>query len=142
MISKRDRTIIRELASESARIAALPDQEKTRRLWRRLNALDPVRPMVMIDQVCWNELEVDTELSLHCEDTECRAWEQKLRRQLYQWKHFRVDMVVESTADVPMAVHNSGFGIEVRGGGGPREAASLADRARSPGDRTAAFRSA
>jgi hypothetical protein len=114
MIGKRDRTIIRDLASEAAAVAALPDQEKTRRLWRRLNALDPVRPMVMIDQVCWHELEVDKDLALACGDPDCRAWEQKLRRQLYQWKHFRVDMVVESTLDVPMAVRNSGFGIEVR----------------------------
>jgi hypothetical protein len=114
MISKRDRNIIRGLASEAAAVAALPDQEKTRRLWRRLNALDPVRPMVMIDQVCWHELEVDKDLALVCEDPDCRAWEQKLRRQLYQWKHFRVDMVVEPMVDVALSIRNSGFGIEVR----------------------------
>jgi hypothetical protein len=51
--------MIRELASRVAEIAALPVQEETRALWRRLNARDPVRPMVMIDQVCWNEMNID-----------------------------------------------------------------------------------
>jgi len=44
------------LAEKQAEVAALPIQEAKRALWRKLNALQPVRPMVMIDQVCWNEM--------------------------------------------------------------------------------------
>jgi len=66
----KDRSIIRELAARAAEVAALPVQEEKRRLWRRLNSLDPVRPMVMIDQVCWNEMEVHSELALQCADPE------------------------------------------------------------------------
>ena len=32
--------------------------------------------MVMIDQVCWNEMNVDDELTLHCADAECRGYEE------------------------------------------------------------------
>ena len=67
--------------------------------------------MVMIDQVCWNEMNVNEELTLRCEDPECRGYEDFLRRTLYQWRHFPVDMVVEPFLRVPKAVHNSGFGI-------------------------------
>ena len=64
MPSRKDAAIVRELAARAAEIAALPVQEEKRALWRRLNALKPARPMVMIDQVCWNEMNVGDELTL------------------------------------------------------------------------------
>lgn len=113
MASKQDRKIVRELAARTAEIAALPVQEEKRRLWRGLNAREAERPMVMIDQVCWNEMNVDDELTLRCADPECRDYEERLRRILFQWKHFPVDMVVEPFLQVPKAIKNTGFGIEV-----------------------------
>lgn len=111
MIDEHDRNIIRQLASEVAEIAALPIHEEKRGLWRKLNGLKPVRPMVMIDQVCWNEMNVDDQLTLRCSDEECRNYEGQLRRTLYQWRHFPVDMVVEPFIRVPKAVSNTGFGF-------------------------------
>jgi hypothetical protein len=67
--------------------------------------------MVMIDQVCWNEMEVDRELALGCAEAECRGYEEELRRTLFQWKHFPVDMVVEPFVRVPLAIRNTGLGI-------------------------------
>ena len=113
MIDKNDLTVIRALAARTAEIAALPVQEEKRRLWRSLNALQPERPMVMIDQVCWNEMKVDDELTLRCNDPDCRYYEEILRRTLFQWDHFPVDMVVEPFVRVPMAINNTGFGIDV-----------------------------
>jgi len=83
-------------------------------LWRKLNARTPVRPLVMIDQVCWNEMNIGDELTLRCVEPECRGYEEYLRRTLYQWKHFPVDMVVEPFIRVPKAIHNTGFGISVQ----------------------------
>jgi hypothetical protein len=114
MINQTDIAIIRPLAACVAEIAALSVQAEKRRLWRQLNALRPTRPMVMIDQVCWNEMAIDDELSLHCTDPECRGYEEFLRRTLYQWKYFPVDMVVESFIRVPKAINNTGFGIDVQ----------------------------
>lgn len=114
MPSREDAAILRDLAVRMAEIAALPVQEEKRRLWRNLNARAPVRPMVMIDQVCWNELSELEELALRCTDAECRGYEEYLRRTLYQWDHFAVDMVVEPFINVPKAIRNTGFGIEVQ----------------------------
>ncbi len=114
MVSTKDTGIIRELAAHVAEIAALPVQDEKRALWRSLNALKPKRPMVMIDQVCWNEMDIGDELTLRCTDPECREYEARLRRTLYQWKHFPVDMVVEPFVRVDKAVQNSGFGIQVQ----------------------------
>ena len=113
MISKKDQAILHDLAVRVGEIAALPVQDEKRRLWRKLNALKPERPMVMIDQVCWNEMQVGDELILQCSDPECREYEDKLRKILFQWMHFPVDMVVDPFIRVPMAIENTGFGIEV-----------------------------
>jgi hypothetical protein len=111
MVQKADLLLIRDLAAQVAEAAALPVQEEKRRLWRRLNALQPERPMVMIDQVCWHEMNVDDELTLRCSEPECQAYEQFLRRTLFQWRHFPVDMVVEDFIRVPKAIYNSEFGV-------------------------------
>ena len=114
MITASDAAIVRELAKRVSDIAALPVQDQKRDMWRKLNARTPVRPMVMIDNVPWNEMNVDDELTLRCADDECRAYEEQLRRTLYQWDHFSVDRVVEPYMCVPKAIHNSGFGIDVQ----------------------------
>ena len=113
MITRQDVAIVRELAARVSEIAALPVQDEKRALWRKLNALRPERPMVMIDQVCWNEMHLGDELTLRCADPECRAYEEQLRRILYQWKHFPVDMVVEPFVHVPKAICGIGFGVTV-----------------------------
>jgi hypothetical protein len=112
--NQQDIAVIRELAARVAEIAALPVQEEKRALWRKLNSLRPQRPMVMIDQVCWHELDTDGELKLRCADAECREYEQRLRRVLYQWKHFQVDMVVDPFIRVHKAIRNTGFGVAVQ----------------------------
>ena len=50
-VSAKDRGILRGLAEEVSEIAALPVQQETIALWKQMNSLKPVRPMVMIDQV-------------------------------------------------------------------------------------------
>jgi hypothetical protein len=121
MPNTHDKNIISSLAAEVAEIAALPVQEQKRELWRKLNGLKPDRPMVMIDQVCWNEMKVDDELTLRCEDPECRGYEGFLRMTLYQWKHFPVDMVVEPFVRVPKAIACTGIGV------GPKEQVAVTD---------------
>ena len=111
---EKDRDILRGLAGQLGEIASLPVQEEKRRLWRALNGLRPERPMVSIDQVCWNEMNIDGKLTLLCGNGECRAYEQTLRRLLLQWEYFPVDMVVDPFIRVPKAVSSSGFGISVK----------------------------
>ena len=80
MYTYNDKQILRELAKQITEIAGLPVQEETRSLWRSLNGLKPKRPMLMIDQVCWNEMNFDDELTLRCEDPECQEYEKKIRK--------------------------------------------------------------
>lgn len=46
---KKDKVILKGLARQIAEIAAQPVQQVTKNLWKALNRLQPVRPMVIID---------------------------------------------------------------------------------------------
>jgi len=112
-IMKQDIAIIRELAKQVAEAAASPRQEERRRLWRGLNGLRPERPMVMIDQVCWHEMNVNDELTLLCQDKEMRAHELALRKILYQSRYFPVDFVVEDFINVDKAITGTKFDMKI-----------------------------
>jgi hypothetical protein len=112
-ISTKDRDILRGLGEQVAEIAALPVQQETISLWKALNGLKPLRPMVTIDQVCWHEMDVGCELALQTEDEFCRGIETALRRTIYSWKHMPVDMVVEPVVEIPKVIHGDGFAVDV-----------------------------
>ena len=108
-----DLTVLRALAREIAEDAALPVQQERIRQWKALNALRPERPMVMVDQVPWDEMDVDGELTLRSEDPFHRRLETGLRRQLYGWRHMRADMVVLPVIVIPKVVGHDGFGVAI-----------------------------
>ena len=107
----RDKAVLRALAGEVAEIAALPVHEEKAALWRRLNDLDSARPMVWVNEICWNEMNVDDELTLQTEHPWARDQERDLRRTLYQWRHLPGDMVVNDFLACPLAIHSTDFGI-------------------------------
>lgn len=106
--------IVRELARKVAEIASLPIHQKTIALWKANNAKKPVRPMVMIDQIPWHEMDVDGELEPQCNDAFLRKLEIQLRRILYRWKHMPVDFVIEPTIRIPKTIRSTGFGFDCK----------------------------
>jgi hypothetical protein len=111
--SKADCEVLRELGRHVAEIAALPRQQETIQLWKALNGLKPVRPMVMIDQIPWHEMNVDDELTLRCQDAGARKLEDSLRQVLYRWKHMPADFVVPGYVVAPRAIGGLDFGVRV-----------------------------
>lgn len=109
-----DRDILRSLAGRVAGIAALPIQEEKAALYRALNGLRPIRPVVLIDELPWNQLNGDGELTLGCQDPFFRGVEQRLRRLLWQWKHCPADMLVEPFYRLGRTVRSCPIGPEVR----------------------------
>ena len=92
---KNDIEILRELGRQKAEIGKLAVQEEKAGLWRKLNHLEPTRPLVIICQIPWNEFQGIEELALKCQDKSLQNIECDLRRELYQWRHFPCDMLVE-----------------------------------------------
>jgi len=110
----KEKEILRNLAKKVAEISQLPIQNKTLKAWKGLNSLKPERPMFMIDQLPWGELNRDGELNLECEDWLMRHFEWQLRETLYRWKYIQDDRVVENKIRVPKAISNTGFGLGVK----------------------------
>ena len=110
-LTQSDKDMLRRLAEEVAEIASLPVQRENAALWQRLNDLDSARPMVWINEICWNEMNVDNELTLKTRHPWARDQETELRRTIYQWKHLRGDMVVSDFLACPLAIHSTDFGI-------------------------------
>ena len=113
MLRKEDIQVLRELASEYAAVAALPVQQEKKRLWLKLNHLEMERPLLTIDQIPWNEMDVDGSLVCRVEDPYWRNVEKEMRRTLYKFRHMPADMVVNPYVCLPRPIHNSGWGIDV-----------------------------
>jgi hypothetical protein len=111
VLTQKDRDTLRRLASDVAEIAALPVHKEKARLWQKLNDLQPERPMVWINEICWNEMNVNHELTLTSEHPWARDQERDLRQTLYQWRHLPGDMIVNDYLASPLLFHSTDFGI-------------------------------
>ena len=110
-IPERDKTILRRLAEKVAEIADLPVQREKAEMWRRLNQLEPVKPMIWINEIPWHEMDVNGELEIRSTHPFARGLEAQLRRTIYQWEHMPGDMVVERKIYSPLVIRDTGFGI-------------------------------
>lgn len=108
---RRDAQILQELAERYAEVAADPVNETRRTLWKKLNGLHDCRPMIMIDQLPWHELNIDGSLRLQCIDEDARIIERSLRRQLYQAKYFPADKVFEPYVELPKVIKGYHHGV-------------------------------
>jgi hypothetical protein len=79
-------------------------------MWRKLNRLEPVRPLVWINEVCWEEMGEEAQPTL--EDPVLRAAEGRMRRTLVQWHNFPADMIVSDWMPSPMVIGDDGLGLE------------------------------
>ncbi len=109
-ISPKDKDILRKLGWQYMEIAQMPVHREKLELWKALNRCRMQRPMVCIDQVPWNEIR-DEELVCQVEDPFFMHIELELRRKIYMWKHFPVDMVFEPCITIPKIVGNTGYGL-------------------------------
>jgi hypothetical protein len=109
---RRDFEALRRLADEYAEICAKPFNAEYKRLWYKLNGLKAERPMYIIDELPWHELNADGELTLVCEDRVCRMIEQDLRQLLYRYRHLHDDFVFEPYYYMPKKITGCAFALE------------------------------
>ena len=114
MLDQKEIEVLRELAKKYMSYATLDIQSEKRKLWYSLNRLNMQKPMVLIDQIPWNEL-ARADLSLKCviKNDYWRLIEDILRTSIYKWEHFPVDMVLPPYIRMPRPIINTGYGLEV-----------------------------
>ena len=111
---KNDIRILRELANKYALIAFDDHQKEMYHLHASTNDLSPIRPVVLIHELPWHELNVDGSLTLQCEDEDFRRVEQHLRRTIFQWTYFPADMLVQPYLSIEKVIESTGIGVEVK----------------------------
>ena len=107
-----DKEILAKLAHEYAQAAHECDHDYLSALYKGVNDLHMQRPIVLIDEVPWHEMNFDGSLTVQCEDPYLRSVETSMRRTLYQWKYFRADMIVAPFIGVSKVVEDSGVGVD------------------------------
>lgn len=110
-LKEQEKTVLKELGDDLAKISSLPVHKEKARLWTRLNDLDSERPMVWINEIPWHEMNYNDELTLRTDHPWARELETRLRRTIYQWRHMPADMVVSDFIECPLVIHSTDFGI-------------------------------
>ena len=108
--SQREKDVLRRLAEKKAEIAALPVHARKREMWTRMNRLEVAKPMLWMNERPWHEMGIDK--LCECVNEFARFVERKLRKEIYQWERMSLDNVVENWIECPLAVSDTGFGIE------------------------------
>lgn len=111
---RNDIKILRNLANQYAQIAFSEHQKEVYHLHASVNDLHPVRPIVLIDEIPWNELNFDGSLTLECQDNDFRNLERELRRVIFQWKYFPADMLVKPYLSIEKKIDSTGIGLTVQ----------------------------
>jgi len=111
-LSANDLNTLRTLAGEYAAIAHQDVMAERMDRYYRLNDLEQVRPILLINEVPWTEIRDDF-LECICAP-ELRGLESRLRTTIYQHRHFPVDHIVPSTFRVGKRSRNSGIGLEIK----------------------------
>lgn len=109
----QDEIILRKLAREYAIAAADERNFENRRLHTAVNDLKMIRPVVLISEIPFHELNFDGSLTLQCQDPVLRSAEEFLRKQLFQWKYFPADMILAPYFPVQKIMHSTGNGWTV-----------------------------
>ena len=111
--TKEEIEILRDLGRQTMEIAMSDEMVVKKELWRRVNDLESDRPVAAAYSLPWGEMNYNDELSLRCINPFLREIETELRRQLYQYRHMPMDMVVEPFLRSKVYYTDSGYGVEV-----------------------------
>ena len=109
-----DNQILRALAREYYELSKEERNTERRKLHTAVNDLKMIRPVVMIDELPWNEMNINDELTVKCENPFLHGTEWFLRSNIYKYKHMPADMFLRPYIPVSKVVHSTGNGVSVQ----------------------------
>ncbi len=113
MTSKNDMQVLRALAYQYFEISSSQKNRDNINLHKAVNDLEMERPVVLIDELPWSEMNINEELTLVCSDRYLRSVEWFLRSNIYKNKYLPADMIVSPFIPVQKIINSSGIGISV-----------------------------
>ena len=110
IVNQRDKAILRELAGRIAEIGSDPVMDERRGLWKKLNALDMERPLIMVET--WGVIDEIIPLdTLTCEGQWARDMERGLRDKVFWYEHLHDDVVIEPRITYGNCVRSTDLGV-------------------------------
>jgi len=102
MLDSIERDHLRKLARKLKKIADRHLWVEKADLWRRMNSLQKVRPLVLcaIPEEAWHELIPASDLRI--DDNLFSAYEWELKKRIYRWEHIGDDEVITDRLYVPI----------------------------------------
>jgi hypothetical protein len=102
MLDPKERDHLRKLARKLKKIADSHLWVEKADLWRRMNSLQKVRPLVLcaIPEEAWHEIIPASDL--HVDDNLFSGYEWELKKRIYRWEHIGDDEVITDRLYVPI----------------------------------------
>ncbi len=110
-VSAKDREVLRKLGARIAEIGNTTVMNERRSLWKKLNALEAQRPMLLCELSEITD-EIVPPHSLKCEGEWAKAMERRLRSQIYHFENVGDDFVIEPRITYGYKVKIGNFGFE------------------------------
>lgn len=110
----RDVEVLRKLAYEYLCASRDERNEERKKLHIASNDLHMIRPVVLIDELPWSEMNINNELTLLCEDPFLRTVEDYMRKTLYKYRHLPADMIIKPYIPVYKCINRSSIGVEIK----------------------------
>lgn len=106
-----DIKILRALAYNYAKTANCEKNLFNMKLHSSVNDLQQIRPVVLIDELPWSEMNINNELTLMCQDQYLKKVEWFFRSNLYKHKYMPADMIFIPYIPVGKVINSTGIGI-------------------------------
>ena len=111
-MSTEDRQVLRKLAERVAAIAASPEMAEKRELWRKLNSLEKIRPVIFCEpENGWNEIITDKQMM--CKGKMARHWEMDLRKEIFWGEEMGDDRPVEPYFNIHSVLLPDDWGVDI-----------------------------
>ncbi len=108
-----DKEVLSNLGKIYSYYANSDENKKRMQLHSKVNDLKPARPILLIDEFPWHELNFDNKLDLECEDKRCRNIESCLKKEILKWECFPGDMVLPTYYGVNKKVDGFDIGVKI-----------------------------
>lgn len=113
-LTKQEISVLRELAKKFHEAACDPVNIEREKGWRALNGLKPIRPMVIIDQLPWNEFPQEELTGVVTSDPYWQRAEKMMRRMLFRFKYIPGDAIIKDNFTVTKEISGiHDFGLRV-----------------------------
>ncbi len=105
-----DKKVIKRLCEKIKKYSESRQNKEKIEIWKKHNACERIRPLVLIFEIPWNE--VLPENQLECKDEFTRKIEFQLRVRLFYAEKLKDDSVIDDKIYCQIIIYNTGFGIE------------------------------